>query len=121
MVDKIYRLMDDRPNLFTDLDISQRPVSFAGQLCHAGRQYFFLRPNGDVYVCSSMFSQQKGFVGNIREADFALLTKPIRCAVRSCNCGMARICGSTPRTPVYLDLQPNREESVTLKLPVIIR
>ena len=54
-----------------------------GKLCHSGRVYANLKPNGDVYRCGQV---EAGVIGNFLDPDFRLYDAPEPCPYQKCSC-----------------------------------
>jgi MoaA/NifB/PqqE/SkfB family radical SAM enzyme len=55
----------------------------SGKLCHSGRVYANLKPNGDLYRCGQV---EAGPIGNIFDPEFRLYDAPKPCPYQHCSC-----------------------------------
>jgi organic radical activating enzyme len=60
--------------------------SYRGRLCWTGVEYFTLEQNGDAWSCRTARRFRQGYLGNVLDGTFALLTEARRCAYDICPC-----------------------------------
>lgn len=60
--------------------------SYLGRRCWTGVEYFALEQNGDAWSCRSARRFKQGYMGNVLEGTFKLLTEPRRCIYDICPC-----------------------------------
>jgi hypothetical protein len=60
--------------------------SYRGRLCWTGVEYFTLDQNGDAWSCRTARRFRHGFLGNVLDGTFQLLSEPRPCAYDICPC-----------------------------------
>ncbi len=56
------------------------------KICHSGINFIFVYQNGDVYRCYSSRFNKVHSMGNIKDKNFKLYSKPIPCLNKRCTC-----------------------------------
>jgi MoaA/NifB/PqqE/SkfB family radical SAM enzyme len=60
--------------------------SYRGRNCWTGVEYFVLEQNGDAWSCRTARRFKQGYMGNVLDETFKLLTQPRRCVYDICPC-----------------------------------
>ncbi|HYO92066.1 MAG TPA: hypothetical protein VEQ40_10535, partial [Pyrinomonadaceae bacterium] len=60
--------------------------SYRGRLCWTGVEYFTLEQNGDAWSCRTARRFRQGYLGNVLDGTFGLLTEARRCVYDICPC-----------------------------------
>lgn len=60
--------------------------SYRGRNCWTGVEYFVLEQNGDAWSCRTARRFRQGYMGNVLDETFKLLTRPRRCVYDICPC-----------------------------------
>lgn len=60
--------------------------SYRGRLCWTGVEYFTLEQNGDAWSCRTARRFRQGYLGNVLDGTFKLLTEARRCVYDICPC-----------------------------------
>jgi MoaA/NifB/PqqE/SkfB family radical SAM enzyme len=60
--------------------------SYRGRNCWTGVEYFVLEQNGDAWSCRTARRFKQGYMGNVLDETFKLLTRPRRCVYDICPC-----------------------------------
>lgn len=60
--------------------------SYRGRNCWTGVEYFVLEQNGDAWSCRTARRFRQGYMGNVLDETFKLLTQPRRCVYDICPC-----------------------------------